>query len=248
MRKILLSILILVSLASVGQNNRILLGLMGNSGSGGGGGSNVSVSGSPDIKQGIGAVVHNLTGVTAGTLLVVTVGSELGGDGGVDFSVTSSPTLTWTKRADATGAGGSCEIYTAVFSAGGSIDITVDALLNAFWQSSVCYKVVNQAASPIGNFVNTTTGVTAPNSSITTTNANSLIFVVSADYDATDVSGGITYRGSPTEDAKNRNSAHGTSVHYRYQATTATSYTVGWTAPTATDPTFNTCVLEIKGN
>ncbi len=71
-----------------------------------------------------GTSVNNLTGVPAGALLVLTIANE--NDAAIPTpTVTSSPALTWTKRADAQAASsGNAEIYTAIYPAGGSINVT----------------------------------------------------------------------------------------------------------------------------
>jgi hypothetical protein len=93
-----------------------------------------------NTKTGTAATVHSLTAVPAGALLVLATGADAVPS---NCAVSSSPSLTWTKRVDA-GATNSdnAEIWTAVYSAGGAITVT------SSWgagnsQASVVYVVLN---------------------------------------------------------------------------------------------------------
>lgn len=121
-----------------------------------------------------------MTGVPAGALLVLATTADAVPS---NCSVSSSPSLTWTKRADA-GASQSdnAEIWTAVYTAGGSITVTCS------WgagnsQTSVCYVVLNAEAT-LGGASAIAISQTAPSVTITTTNENSIIFGCTADWKA----------------------------------------------------------------
>jgi hypothetical protein len=195
-----------------------------------------------DAKTGFAAVTHNLTNVPAGALLVVTTsaGSNL-----QNASVSSSPSLTWTKRVDASAASsGDAEIYTAVFTAGGSIDVTSNWGNQA--QSSVCYVVVNQESS-LGGATASGTGQNPANVSITTTRANSIILAVSSDWNAVNYTSPRSYRSSATETLYNYASGSVTSYYYYKQATTTAAYPMGLNGP-GTATSSGTALIEIRGN
>lgn len=192
-----------------------------------------------DNKIGSSATVHSLTSVPAGALLVVTTTA---GSAQTNATITSSPSLTWTKRVDASATqSGDAEIYTAVYTAGGSITITSD------WgnqpQESVAYVITNQESS-LGGATANATAQGVPSVSITTTRANSLIIAVSSDWNA--INSTKAYLNSATETGYNVATGAGTFYHYYKQATTATSYTMGLSAPTGQKA--GTALIEIRGN
>ena len=210
-------------------------------------GPNLAMYGSPDAKfNATGSTVHNLTSIPAGALLVLSTASQL--DTSNNCSVSSSPSLTWTKQVDPVGSGGSCEIWTAVFEAGGNIDIT-SAWIGTTYQSSVCYGFTNQEGT-LGGATATGTAQNVPNVNINSTRANSYLIAVTGNWNSPD--GGsngasIVWRGSPTQTSYNRSATDATLVHYYYSASTVQSYAVGWTAPNDPDGGGNTAVLEIRG-
>src|SRR6185503_11666972 len=78
-----------------------------------------------NAQTGTTSTVHTLTSVPAGALLVLVTMGEL--HSSTYCSVSSSPSLTWTKRVDAeANNSGDAEIWTAVYTAGGSITVTSD--------------------------------------------------------------------------------------------------------------------------
>jgi hypothetical protein len=184
---------------------------------------------------------HVLTSIPPGALLVVATAY---GTSGLNCTVSSSPSLTWTKRVDATAASGSgdAEIYTAVFAAGGSITVTSNWGVNR--QSSICYVIINQETT-LGGATATGVSQTAPSVSITTTRANSLIICNTSDWWARDGSS-RTYRNSPTETQYYFADEGVTSYQYYKQATTISSYTMGLTLPS--NQSSGTALLEIRGN
>ena len=126
---------------------------------------------SSDTKSGSTSTVHSLTSVPAGALLVL---STAAGSSQTNCTVSSSPSLTWSRKIEATAASsGDAEIYTAVFTAGGSISVTSN------WgnqqQASVCYVVTGQE-STLAGASNSATSQQYPSVAVTTTRANSILF------------------------------------------------------------------------
>jgi glucose/arabinose dehydrogenase len=190
-------------------------------------------------KTGTSATVHSLTAVPAGALLVLATTA----DAVVSNSIVSStPALTWTKRADA-GATNSdnAEIWTAVYSAGGTISVTSN------WgddnsQSSVCYVVLNAEPSVGGAFA-TAVLQAAPSVTITTTRANSIIFGCTADWKAIDGTT-RTLRDAATERLYFKD-GNFTTYHYTKAAGSIATYTEGVSLPTGQQA--STALLEIRG-
>ena len=177
-------------------------------------------------KTGMAATVHPLTGVPAGALLVLATTADAVPS---DCIVSSSPSLTWTKRSDA-GATSSdnAEIWTAVYTAGGSITVTSN------WgtdnsQASVCYVVLN-AEPTLGGASAIATLQAAPSVTITTTKENSIIFGCTADWKA--INGATrTLRDAATERLYFRD-GHYTTYYYTKAATAIAAYTEGVSLPT----------------
>lgn len=200
-----------------------------------------------------GNTVNQLTGVPAGALLVLTTASGLNAS---TSTITSSPSLTWTQRAFGNGgSGGSALIYTAVFTAGGTIDVTSNFIgLNTFYTASCLYAVQYQESTLGGN---SATGLaqTTGDANITTTRPNSLIFVCSSNWNTVD--GGsngdnVVFRGTGAQKNYYSRGTSGnneaTTIHYTYQATSATSYNVGYSSPVDGDGAgTNTAVYEVRG-
>jgi hypothetical protein len=179
-----------------------------------------------------------LTAVPAGALLVLATTADAVPSNCV---VSSTPALTWTKRADA-GAVSSdnAEIWTAVFTAGGAITV------NSSWgednsQSSVCYVVLN-AEPTLGGASATAVLQSAPSVAITTTRENSIIFGCSADWKA--VNGATrTLRDGATERFYFKD-GNFTTYHYTKAATSIGTYTEGVSLPTGQQA--STALLEIR--
>ena len=193
-----------------------------------------------NTKTGTAATVHSLTGVPAGALLVLATTADAVPSNAI---VSSSPSLTWTKRVDAGAASSdNAEIWTAVYSAGGSISVTSN------WgagnsQSSVCYIVLN-AEPTLGGAFGTATLQAAPSVTITTTRENSIIFGCTADWKA--ISGATrTLRDGATERLYFKD-ANFTTYHYTKAATAIAAYTEGVSLPTGQQA--STSLLEIRGN
>ena len=192
---------------------------------------------SSNTKTGTAATAHSLTGVPAGALLVLTTTSDAVVS---NCSVSSSPSLTWTKRVDA-GATSSdnAEIWTAVYTAGGSITVTSN--WGAVSQASVCYVVLNAEPALNGVF-GTAVSQSAPSVTITTTKENSIIFGCTADWKA--INGATrTLRDAATERLYFRD-GHYTTYHYTKAATSIAAYTEGVSLPTGQQA--STALLEIR--
>jgi hypothetical protein len=184
-----------------------------------------------DTKTGAGNALsaHALTSVAANALLVVTTGQDAAA---TLATVTSSPALTWTRRVHV--RDGSNEIHTAVFTAGGNINVTT-SWAGAALASSACYVVTGQEAILAGTYAqkdNTDPpGFGAPVSGdITTTRTGSIVFGVIADRNG--VGGTTTYLDSPTVTLTNQPSGF-SSYHFYKQATTPAVHTLGLSAPSA---------------
>ena len=189
-------------------------------------------------KTGMAATAHSLTGVPAGALLVLATTADAVLS---NCSVSSSPSLTWTKRVDA-GANQSdnAEIWTAVYTAGGSITVTSN------WgtdnsQASVCYVVLN-AEPALGGASAIGTLQSAPSVTITTTKENSIIFGCTADWRA--INGATrTLRDAATERFYFKD-GHYTTYYYTKEAATIGAYTEGVSLPTGQQA--STALLEIR--
>ncbi|MEP7375511.1 MAG: Ig-like domain-containing protein [Chitinophagaceae bacterium] len=193
---------------------------------------------SSNTKTGTAATVHSLTGVPAGALLVLTTTSDAVVS---NCTVTSTPSLTWTKRVDAGAASSdNAEIWTAVYSAGGAITVTSN--WGAVSQASVCYVVLNAEPTLSGAFA-TATLQAAPSVAITTTRDNSILFGCTADWKA--INGATrTLRDAATERLYFRD-ANYTTYHYTKASALTGAYTEGVSVPTGQQS--STAVLEIRG-
>lgn len=204
---------------------------------------NVAIS-SYDVKTTTNgsSTIHSLTSVPAGALLVITTACE---NQNANCTVSSSPVLTWTKRADAQAtSSGSAEIHTALFTAGGSITVT-SAWGSTTTQDSVCYVIVNPEPT-LGGASATGNSQSNPLVNISTTRPNSILFAVTSDWDA--INGASrTYRESANtvETSYFRVSGDSTSYHYYQIVPTSSAHSIGLTAPTM-NSSGGTAVLEIR--
>jgi hypothetical protein len=202
-------------------------------GGGGGGGLTIATIDTQTGAHGAsGAQVltHSLTGVAAGALLVITAANE--GDAGTGGSISvSGGGLTWTSQAEATASSsGNARIYTAVFTAGGSITITVTNATVSVTKpasSSVCYVITGQEGTLGGASPTPLTAANQPNISVTTTRVNSVILCACSDWAAR--------AGTPTARLGTISLNHDVTtsayrgVHIYHTATTATAYGMGYT-------------------
>jgi hypothetical protein len=132
------------------------------------------------------------------------------------------------------------EIWTAVYTAGGSITVTSN--WGAVSQASVCYVVLN-AEPTLGGTFGTATLQPAPSVTVTTTRANSIIFGCTADWKA--INGATrTLRDGATETLYFKDGNY-TTYHYTKTATAIAAYTEGVTLPTGQQS--STALLEIRG-
>jgi hypothetical protein len=191
-------------------------------------------------------VTNNLTGVAANALLVLSVAQSSDFTAGAAAAVSSTPALTWTKRADANVAGsGNAEIWTAVFAAGGKISVNTVMGQAKRPISTVLYAVtgydpVNTFGSQAG--VGTRDSIRVP---VNTMQSSSMVMAVSSDLKA--VSGAArVYLDSAVESLYHFKSAVYTGYHYRKATRNAGSYRMGLSAP-STGTSAGTALLEIRG-
>jgi glucose/arabinose dehydrogenase len=191
-------------------------------------------------RTGVAATTHSLTAVPAGALLVLATTADAVP---ADCIVSSTPALSWTKRVDAGAVqSDNAEIWTAVYSAGGSITITSN------WggdnsQSSVCYVVLN-AEPVLGGAFATAVLQSSPSVTITTTRENSIIFGCTADWKA--INGSTrTLRDGATERLYFKD-GNFTTYHYTKPAASVAAYTLGVSSPTGQQA--STSLLEIRSN
>jgi hypothetical protein len=192
------------------------------------------------------SLTNTLTGVPAGSLLVITFASAQSSTDAANGAVSSSPSLTWTKRVQSKAASsGNTEIWTATFSAGGSITTTSTYSGAGVGVSAVLYSIGSAEASVGGNF-NSAVSQPQPSVAVTTTRANSILICVTSDWNA--ASGSTTYRRTVTQTLKDDQRVPGLyqGWHYYEVVTTTTAYTEGLTSPTG--ESAGTSVLEIRGN
>lgn len=192
-----------------------------------------------DGRNGTSSTSHSLTGVPAGSLLVITTS---GSENLVDGTLSSSPSLTWTKRVEAeAGGSGEAEIWTATYAAGGNITVN-SSLPSTDYQSSCLYVIVNNETTPSGA-TDAVTSQGAPSTDIGTTRAGSILICVSSDWYAVDGST-RSYRTGCVEKYYFHQSGWVTSYHYVRYAQGIATYKVGISNPQ--DQSASTAVLEIR--
>ena len=188
------------------------------------------------------SVCTNTVTAPANCLLVVSTTQTNAITVAPNGAITSVPSLTWTKQVKAGLAStGNAEIWTAPFAAGGSITTTATWASGTGQSSSVLYVLVNQNASPIGNFNSSSSVTSSPSVSITTTGANSILICNDCDWNVN--VGTRTYLDGATE-ALNYNATGGENYHFYNIKPTIGSYTEGMSSPTGQN--YGCCVLEIK--
>ena len=194
---------------------------------------------SVSTKTGTTGTVHSLITVPAGALLVLATTADAAVS---DCIVSSSPVLTWTKRSDAGAASSdNAEIWTAVYTAGGSITVTSNWGLGHS-QTSVCYVVLNAEPTLGGT---SATGVLqfSPSVTITTTRDNSIIFGCTADWNA--VNGTTRTLRDGAIERLYFNDGNYSTYYYTKAAATMAAYTEGVSLPTGQQA--STALLEIRG-
>ena len=194
-----------------------------------------------NTQTGGSALTHTLTSVPAGALIVVTTGNQ---QSQTNCSLSSTPSLTWTKRADATSPlSPNAEIWTAVHSAGGNLSVVVNWGLNT--QTSVCYVLTGHEIA-LGGASATAVNQSEASVPITSTKTNSIVFCVSSNWNAPELP--ITYRLTPVQALAHRDVLNGTWGHYYYTFPTVAAYTVGYTSPNDIDNGTSTAVLEVRSS
>ncbi len=193
---------------------------------------------STNTQTGTNTTTHSLTGVPAGALIVL---STTGQDANVNPIVSSSPSLTWTKRADADNPTPGAEIHTAVFSAGGSISVSSNWGVGRV-QTSVTYVFTGQETT-LGGASAIATNQSTSSVPISTTKTNSVIITASSNWNTTTA---LTYRLNPVKVLEFIDPLHGTFAHYYYNAATVAQYTVGYSAPVDVDSGTSTAVYEVR--
>lgn len=203
------------------------------------------VLGTPDHQAGNGNAIpaHSLTGVPAGAVLLIMTSIAAGGFTG--SSVNSSPALTWTKQVSMS-VGTSTAIYTAIFSAGGSITVTTDWADPTTAQSE-CIWATGQE-SVLGGAALAVDAGTGPgfgnpaSGSITTTRAGSIIFGVIGDRG--DQAGTITYLDGATQIFAQQ-IADPYFYTFYVQAGAIAAHNMGLTSPSGTS-IQGLCLYEIR--
>lgn len=186
--------------------------------------------------------VLSLGNVPAGALLVLTTACNASTNG--DFTVSSSPSLTWTKQVDASGVNtGIAEIWTAPFADGGLI--TVTATRHSGDRTAAVLYALTNAEGTLGGASNTETFGSAPSATVVTTRENSIIFGVTSDWNGVDGSS-RTLRDGATETFYYRPDGGITSYIYYKQCTTEASHTLGVSSPTG--QIAATAILEIRSS
>jgi hypothetical protein len=192
--------------------------------------------------------------VTAGDLLIVVAGGE---DGAVTFSTPTGGSLTWTQQANlgTSGANSRAAMWTATASS--TTSITVSLPSSSSTVQCFGFRVYQFSGASIGNVASSQSGSTvAPSQALTTTQANSAIIYIGADWTATDGSATRAWRAinsiTPTSgnglekdyfrDAAGTNYAVYTA--YWNDVGAIGAKTTGLTAPTQKATTI---ALEIKG-
>lgn len=191
-----------------------------------------------DTKTNSNSTVHSLTGVPAGALIVLTTSVETDLH---NCSVSSSPSLTWTKRADAQNdLSGDAEIWTAVYTAGGNLTVT-SAWGSGLAQASTAYVVVNQESTLSGNSA-TASNQGAPAVDITPTKVGSILFAVTSDWNAVNGSS-RAYRLGEEQLYFFGSSTYAT-YHYTYRVTAIHGHKMGLTEPFTMSA--GTAVYEVR--
>ncbi len=194
---------------------------------------------SVDTKSGTSRTTHSLRSVPAGALLVLTTSNETSLQ---DASISSSPSLTWTKKGQAHKENsGDAEIYTAVFPAGGSINVTSTWPMGA--TASALYVVINQE-STLGGSVQSAVSQSSASVNIATTKANSLLLGVTSDWKAVDGSK-RSYLSGANEILYTNGAQTYSTYHYYKNAASQATYKLGLNTPSGMSA--GTVVLEVRG-
>lgn len=195
----------------------------------------VQIVGIPSKKVGRTGLSHKILDVPAGALLVVTTGNQHSQQG---CNISSFPRLIWTKRSD--NSIPNAEIWTAVFTRGGSIFISTN--WGSTLQTSVCYTVINYDSALNGAF-NIAPSQAQPSVSLITKTTDSIIFCITTNWNS--IGGARTYKGSPVE-TYYIDDPDSSFFHYYYLAPRIANYGCGFNAPSDSEKGSGTAVYEVK--
>lgn len=185
---------------------------------------------------------NTLNGVPAGAMLVLAIAQSDDQTTDPNAVVSSSPGLTWIKRADAQAIGsGNAEIYTALFGAGGNITVNTNWGVNGM--STVLYAITNFSSSNYGA-IGTASLQLAPQVSIASSQDNSLLIGASSDWNASN-GAARTYRDAAVETDYYYRSGLFTAYQYYKMTAAQGTYVEGLTNPS--DMKAGTAILEIRG-
>lgn len=194
-----------------------------------------------------GPAIPSLSGVPAGSIMVISIATANDNNDNPNITVTSSPALTWTPKAQARALhGGNADIWTTTFTTGGTITVSGTNIgSGSQTMSAVLYSIGGSDPLIGGNFATAVTQ-SQPSVTLNSSKANSIFICVSSDWDAINPAG-HTYRDSAVEKLLDDQSGSAIYVGYHYikQATSITSYTEGISSPSG--QSSNTSVLEIRG-
>ena len=178
------------------------------------------------------------TGIAAGARLVICTANSIdnvtcsASGGGLDYA---------EKIRGVAASSGSLAVFTTTYPAGGTLNVAL------FWSSgthaaATIYEITGDETTPAGSTA-TNYNQSAPSLSITTTRADSLLFMTTCDWNA--VTGTRTYRDSATMQYEYPgDGAEYGAYFYTKTATSIGSYTEGMSAPTGQSAT--TGILEIR--
>lgn len=166
---------------------------------------------------------------------------------------------TYTLKASANAAGGStvapCYIWTTVVTTGGSGTLTITKTgTDNLWRGVVVHRWSNTDGVGAGNSDNNGTGSGTPSTTLTTTSTYSAIDTIAVDWNAVDgasrtwltVNGTTPTAGNGFELTYARNASFGTAYGAYWPVVgTATTYTVGLSAPTG--QRFSMAAVEVLG-
>lgn len=169
--------------------------------------------------------VYNITNVPAGALLVLTTACETDTN---NSTIKSFPTLPWTKVDAHSPKSGDAELWTAVYTNGGSIKITNAWSANKL-MSTVVYVIQGQE-STLGGNKTVAVNMQLPQAIITTTKTNSIIIGVKSDWNG--VAGTQTFVGTPVNQTQTDLTTSKYQALHWYKTTTAvTTTTQGVSSP-----------------
>lgn len=187
-------------------------------------------------KSGTGTLTHTVI-APSGSVIVILTGFS---GSGQNCTIGGSASLSWSKNADAQGSNsGDAEIYTSSVSTAGTYTITT-AFTGGPQSSQVLVVTgcegVGAKAVAIAQAV--------PSVSITTTKSNSLLLMISADFNGRDGSARVYRDGATNIMYFRAGDKSGTTYTYSKAAATIRQYTEGLSAPSAM--AAGTAIIELK--